>query len=567
MRFLSLLLCLLYLSFAPAHAGMEADCMPGCKADFEKYMPLSGGEMEDEAEKGDPTAQYLVCLTQERGLNGYYKNPEAAFGWCEKAAAAGLLSAKLRLAQMYDQGIGRPRDAAKANALIHEAAESGLSEAQFRLAMVYLQGGMGITKPEPKKAVDWLRKAAAGGHEDAKKALAAVEARLAEIDPDGTIGQYMQSRDEDRAAVTAKAESGDIGATTALCEGYRLGKNGYPEDFAEGFKWCLKAAEAGQPYAQLMTAQAYIQGEGVPADPKKGRDWLVRTAKNNVKEAQYLLGSYYKKGDAALGLTAPDLTNAVFWLESAAKGGHKAAKIELANLYIEGRQKGLAPDYGKAVAIFKTLTDEIPALHLMIAQLYYVGGPGLDADWTRALRAAGRSGVSFEKAHERQNVTAEQCLNDFRREGYLVCMMTWHPYDEGDACPAECKFELFGTCEQTCTEMKRRGDGFAKDNLHDYKAAAESGDGLAQFFYASKLMQDKATEAEALRWMQESANQDFVLAQGMMALAYSNGLMGLKPDTARTEEWLKRAAAQGRPDTYAALIAFYGGDWKGRKEF
>ena len=69
------------------------------------------------------------------------RDPKIAAGWYARAALAGLSLAQLRLADLYEQGVGVDKDHAKALALLERAARNGYGPAQVRLR------DMGVTRP------------------------------------------------------------------------------------------------------------------------------------------------------------------------------------------------------------------------------------------------------------------------------------------------------------------------------------------------------------------------------------------------------------------------------------
>ena len=73
------------------------------------------------AYKGDSAAQFDMGarLVDGRGLA---RDPAAAIGWFEKAAAQGLVQAQFRLGGIYEKGLGVARDAAKARECYEKAA-------------------------------------------------------------------------------------------------------------------------------------------------------------------------------------------------------------------------------------------------------------------------------------------------------------------------------------------------------------------------------------------------------------------------------------------------------------
>jgi TPR repeat protein/exonuclease VII small subunit len=91
-------------------------------------------------------------------------------------------------------------------------------------------------------------------------------------------------------------------------------------------------AEAGDPNAELLIGQQYLDGRGTTNDAAAFA-WLSRAAARNQPIAQYELGVMYENGR---GLHA-DPAEAFRWFESAALKGNRRSMHSLATAYTEGR--------------------------------------------------------------------------------------------------------------------------------------------------------------------------------------------------------------------------------------
>jgi localization factor PodJL len=126
------------------------------------------------AYKGDSAAQFDMGarLVDGRGLA---RDPAAAIGWFEKAAAQGLVQAQFRLGGIYEKGLGVARDAAKARECYEKAAALGHVRAMHNLAVMLAEGVEG--KPDYGAAAQWFRRAADYGVRDSQYNLAVLYAR------------------------------------------------------------------------------------------------------------------------------------------------------------------------------------------------------------------------------------------------------------------------------------------------------------------------------------------------------------------------------------------------------
>ena len=73
--------------------------------------------------------------------------------------------------------------------------------------------------------------------------------------------------------IIRKAEAGDPGAQHRLGFTYAEG-NGVPQNYAEGAKWCRKAAEQGYSTAQLYLGWLFKEGRGVEQDLTEAYKWM-----------------------------------------------------------------------------------------------------------------------------------------------------------------------------------------------------------------------------------------------------------------------------------------------------
>lgn len=135
------------------------------------------------AQGGDAEASArLAALDQpERALTDFERAEQlssrgehaAAAALYARSADAGNLTARTRLAWIYEAGRGVERDLGTAAQMFAAAAEAGDAEAQYALAVMYLTGRGQPKDPEQSRV--WLERAAAQGYPAARAALAAGE--------------------------------------------------------------------------------------------------------------------------------------------------------------------------------------------------------------------------------------------------------------------------------------------------------------------------------------------------------------------------------------------------------
>ena len=87
----------------------------------------------------------------------------------------------------------------------------------------------------------------------------------------------------------------------------------------------IEVAKQGNVNVQLMLAQHYLEGNGVPKDIEEAMKWFKMAADQGAASAQYNLGQYYMKKN--------DMSEAVKWYRKAAEQGFSKAQYALALRY------------------------------------------------------------------------------------------------------------------------------------------------------------------------------------------------------------------------------------------
>lgn len=122
------------------------------------------------ADRNVPVAESDLGLLLVSARPGLAADPAEAARLFERAAPLDMTAARV-LGILYMQGLGVPRDDARALALFENAAERGDLFAEKFLASVYDDGGLGIVR-RPAEAVRMLRLAAMQGDATAERELA-----------------------------------------------------------------------------------------------------------------------------------------------------------------------------------------------------------------------------------------------------------------------------------------------------------------------------------------------------------------------------------------------------------
>jgi TPR repeat protein len=138
--------------------------------------PVAAGEASGEsdlaygrfAEEHDPSHPLYCMYGYFASKTGDHETARRIFERCATEARSG--AALVWLSMFHEEGLGVPRDPAKAEALLRQAATDGYSVAQYHLGVALL--ARAATDAENAEARDWLARAAAQGDADARRLLA-----------------------------------------------------------------------------------------------------------------------------------------------------------------------------------------------------------------------------------------------------------------------------------------------------------------------------------------------------------------------------------------------------------
>lgn len=194
---------------------------------------------------------------------------------------------------------GRGMDKAYAALRCRLSAGLGDVEAQVRLAKLYAEGH-GLPRDE-EKSLFWYGEAAEQGHAEAQRYLAFEAYSL-------TWAEMARWRQK-------LADQGDVRAKYLLGDMYAKGI-GVPQDKAKALYWFRSAADQEYDSAQFMLGDMYAAGDGVPQDKAEAAAWLRKAAEWNNR-AQWQLGVMYAAGDGV----PQDTKTALDWLRSAVEHG------------------------------------------------------------------------------------------------------------------------------------------------------------------------------------------------------------------------------------------------------
>ena len=137
--------------------------------------------------------------------------------------------------------------------------------------------GDGVEK-DPKRAVEWFRKAGQQGNADDNATLRPLSTEN-EVECDTKLVV-------ERLCKSALRTSGSSISLGSCYDGVEV-----PKDMIMAVQWCRWAAEEEElPEAEVRLADCYLKGNGVAKDAKLAVHWLRKAAEHGNADAQFGLG-------------------------------------------------------------------------------------------------------------------------------------------------------------------------------------------------------------------------------------------------------------------------------------
>ncbi|GLB35226.1 putative HCP-like protein [Lyophyllum shimeji] len=283
------------------------------------------GEAYDEA-------QFFLANCYGTGALGLQVDHERAYHLYLQAAKQNHAAASYRVAVCNEIGAGTRREPPRAAAFYRKAASLGDTPAMYKLGMILLNGLLGEQK-NPREAINWLKRAAEQADEDNPHALHEL-ALLHEV-PNSTLVPYDPAYA--RSLFTQAAQLGYTPSQFKLGQCFEYGSLTCPVDPRRSIAWYTKAAEKGDPEAELALSGWYLTGsEGVlKQSDSEAYLWARRAANKGLSKAEYAVGYYAEVG---IGIKQ-DIEFAKRWYMRAAAQGNKRAMNRLTEMKRMGNKR------------------------------------------------------------------------------------------------------------------------------------------------------------------------------------------------------------------------------------
>lgn len=218
------------------------------------------------------------------GLKGGKKNPEGAMNLYKEASELGSVDAALGIADLYLNGEGVEKDAAKAFEIYSGLAKKGNKKAKYSMAYCY-QNGFG-TEKDTFMAGHYLVPAAKDGDSDAQCYLALCFLKGDAVKQNLPKAVYWFKK--------SASQGNDVAAyNLAFCLQKGLGIDKNEKD---AFDLFLQLAKGGHVKAYSAVARCYRLGLGTKPNANKAYNWIQKGVKIGDADCLSFMGYYYLEG-------------------------------------------------------------------------------------------------------------------------------------------------------------------------------------------------------------------------------------------------------------------------------
>ncbi|KAG8907567.1 hypothetical protein FRC01_007641 [Tulasnella sp. 417] len=278
-------------------------------------------------------AQFFLANCHGTGMLGLQVDHERAYHLYLQAAKQNHPAACYRVGVCNDIGAGTKKDPARAFTFYRKAASLGDTAAMYKLGTILLRGGSG-QPPNAREAVQWLKRAAEQADEENPHALFTLAGLHERADNEGMVIHDVTYAIE---LYTKAGQLGHVPSQLKLGASYEQGLMGCPVDPRKSIAWYSKAAEKGDPEAELSLSGWYLTGaEGIlKQSDSEAYLWARKAANKAWPRAEYAVGYYAETG---IGVQQ-DMELAKRWYMRAAAQGNKRAMARLTELKRLGNRR------------------------------------------------------------------------------------------------------------------------------------------------------------------------------------------------------------------------------------
>ena len=470
---------------------------------------------------------YLDNKLQSSSEAEIQKNKEQAFILMKKSAERKNAFAYYELGNMYAHGIGTniDQDASdsaykQAYSLFCEMTRKATDDSiLYRVGKMTLDG-IGTTK-SVEKAIDWFKKAADLGNENAQYSLAKI---------------YIEEKDFEKVNSAIKmleklAENNNMMAEYTLGSIYADYESQY-YDLEKAIGYLERSAEQDNQFAEYKLGVIYADPEGQHYDLEKAISYLEQSVKQDNQFAEYKLGVIYADPEGQYY----DLKKAISYLEQSAKQDNQFAEYKLGVIYAD--PEGQYYDLEKAISYLEQSAKQ----DNQFAE-YKLGVIYADPE---------RQHYDLEKAISYLEQSAKQ---DNQFAEYKLGVIYADP--EGPHYDLEKAIRYFGQSAIQDNQSARYALGviYADSEKPYYnldvaityfKKAAEQGNEYAQYKLGSIYTNPENKQYDikkGIAYLEQAANKGNAYAQCKLGMIYYYG-QGVDQNKEIGRKWLEKAAEQ-----------------------
>lgn len=274
-----------------------------------------------------PEAMFFLAECYGNGSLGLTVDHDKAFSLYLQASKQNHPDATYRSAVCYEVGAGTKRDHARALQFYRKAAMLGDTAAMYKYGMILLGGLLSVQK-NPREGVTWLKRAASQADTATPHALH--ELGVLYEGKGDTHGSILPDPQYAYDLFLKAAQLGYSPSQYKLGLCFEYGHLGLPVDPRRSIAWYTRAAEQGDPEAELALSGWYLTGAEtvLRQSDQEAYLWARKAADKGLAKAEYAVGYYVEHG---VGVKA-DVDDARRWYLRAAGQGNKRAVQRLKEL-------------------------------------------------------------------------------------------------------------------------------------------------------------------------------------------------------------------------------------------
>lgn len=182
-----------------------------------------------------------------------------------------------------------------------------------------------------------------------------------------------------------------------------MGKSVTPGSLRNDFLITEIKAKAGDPDAQLQLARLYIAGKGTRQIDRKANYWLDKAARQGAREAQIMLADRYYAGT---GIPRPYFAHALKWYIAAGEQGDPHSQSMAGKMFYKGI--GTKRDYKAAFKWLYQSAQRRDAESQHLVGVMYRFGHGMDKNYLNSYIWLHVAYVSTRDEKEKQNIAQQK---------------------------------------------------------------------------------------------------------------------------------------------------------------